>query len=186
MIPRLPGFLNLQGAIGLVATAFLALWLGASRLELRHMQKQSARFEQLFRGEVAAHAATVAEVRAAAERARIADAANAARVRRDQGNISERTVSDFQARLADARARAVRLRQQPAPITGPGRGAGAPVPGFPTPSSGAYQASGEDRLSAGHLGADEALIATEQALQLEALIDWVRRQGQVRQDDSSR
>lgn len=107
MIPR---FLNLQGAIGLAGAAVLAFLLGMARIDAGHWKKQSARFEQLYRAEVAANAASVVAIHAARERARAADAANAARVLTAQAAISERIRYDFEARLADARARAQRMR----------------------------------------------------------------------------
>jgi hypothetical protein len=48
------------------------------------------------------------------------------------------------------------------------------VPGLPAAAGGAHQAAGQDGLSQ----ADQ-LIATEQAIQLDELIEWVRQQHSV-------
>ena len=139
--------------------------------------------------EKAAHLGTVANYRAAAARARDSDARNAARVRLEQAQINERTADDFESRISAARARAQQLRGQAASTpTDPGAGQAAPVPGLPAAARDAAQAAGEDGFPASEhspqaevapLGADDALIATEQAIQLDALIKWVRAQAGV-------
>ena len=166
--------LNPQGIAGLAAAAILALLLIAARIDVRHWKKQSAQFEQLYRAETKAHAETIANYRLATERARAADRANAERVLSAQTSISERITDDFEARLADARARAQRLRGPAQAATDRGGGASAPVSGLPAPATGADPAPGQDRLP--H---SDRLIATEQALQLDALIRWVRAQAAV-------
>ena len=172
MILRL---LNIQGIAGIAVGLALAILLVLQKGETRHWKKQSGSFEQLYRRSETAFAETVANVRAAADVARAADRANADRVPAAQHAINERTAHDFEARLADARARAQRLRIQSAgAATHPGARGGAPLPGLPAAAGLAAQTSGEDRLS----GAD-ALTATEQAIQLDELIKWVRRQHSV-------
>jgi len=166
--------LNPQGIAGLAAAVILALLLIAAKIDARHFRKQSAQFAQLYRLEAKAHAATIANVRIATERARAADRANAERVEAAQGQINERIANDFQARLADARARADRLRGATTAASDPGGGRSTPVPGLPGSAPGTPQTAGEDRLPDA-----ERLIATEQAIQLEALIDWVRAQAEV-------
>jgi hypothetical protein len=176
MILRL---LNPQGFAGIAASLILAVLLVMQKVETSHWKKQSSQFEQLYRGEQATFAGTVANYRAAAEAARAADLASAQRVHAEQARINERTAYDYEARLADARARAQRLRLQPqsaaADSGGPG---GPPVPGLSAAPGGAAQAAGEDGLSAS-LVDDDALTATEQAIQLDELIKWVRRQATV-------
>jgi len=98
--------LNPQGIAGLAASVVRALRLIAAKVDGRHWRRQSAEFEQLYRAEVQAHAASLANVRAATERARAEDRANAAHVRSAQNQISERIHDDFEARLADARRKA--------------------------------------------------------------------------------
>lgn len=167
--------LNPQGIAGLAASLCLALLLLLQKGETRHWKKSSAGFEQLYRGEQAASAATVANYRAAAEQARAADRANAERVRAEQSTITERTNHAFEARLADARARARRLRGEiPGPATDPGARRGTSVPGLPAAAVRTAQAAGEDRLPE-----TDALTATEQAIQLDELIKWVKGQAGI-------
>jgi hypothetical protein len=175
MILRL---LNPQGIAGIVASLALGLLLILSHAETRHWKKQSAQFEQLYRDGEAALAGTVANYRAAADAARAADRANAARVADAQRGINERTKHAYEERIAGARAVAAniasgRLRAPTAPAHPGGRG-GAPVPGVAAATQGAAHAAGEDRLS--H---SDALIATEQAIQLDELIEWVKAQAKV-------
>jgi len=171
--------LNVQGIAGLAVGAILGLLLILQKGETRHWKKQSSQYQQLYSQEQAAFAGTVANVRAAAEQARAADQANARRVLADQAQINERTSHDLETRLADASARyAARLGQlRVAAARGTadsgGRGA-APVPGLPAAPGQPAQAAGQDRLP----DADR-LTATEQAIQLDELILWTRRQHAV-------
>jgi hypothetical protein len=172
MILRL---LNIQGIAGIAVGLALAILLVLQKGETRHWKKQSDGFEQLYRNSEAAFAETVANVRAAADLARAADRANADRVAAAQTAINERTAHDFEARLADARVRAERLRIQSAgAATHPGDGRSASLPGLPAAAGSIAQAPGEDRLPA-----PDALTATEQAIQLDELIKWVRAQAKV-------
>ena len=66
--------LNPQGIAGLAAAAILGLLLVLAKIDARHSKRQSAQFEQLYRGEIRAHAETVANVRIATERARASGA----------------------------------------------------------------------------------------------------------------
>jgi hypothetical protein len=171
--------LNVQGIAGLAASLLLVGLLLVQKGETRHWRKQSGQFEQLYRGEQAAFATTVAEYRAAAEKARAADRAAAERVRREQAAINERTSHDFKARLADARARADRLQfEARATATDPRAGGATPVPGFSLATRRPSEAAGQDRLPP-----TDALIATEQAIQLDELINWIRRQAAVDPND---
>ena len=172
MIPR---FLNLQGMIGIAASLLLFGLFLIKAGEARHWHKQSGRFEQLYLGEQGARAQTVANYRAAAETARKDDLANAGRVAATQRIISERTTHDFETRLADARAHAARL--QLAQRTPPAVGGGARA----TLMSAAGPASGPAGGAAteGGFSVDDALIATEQAIQLDELIRWVNAQAAI-------
>jgi hypothetical protein len=170
--------LNPQGIAGLAASLCLGLLLLLQKGETRHWKKQSASFEQLYRGEQAAFAGTVANYRAAAEAARAADRTNLARVTAQQRVIDERTNNDFEARLAAARSVAQRLRGETASTAAdPGALGGASVPGLPAAAAGASQAAREDRLPEA-----DALTATEQAIQLDELIKWVRAQAAIDPD----
>ena len=179
--------LNAQGIAGLAASLFLAILLVIQKGETRDWKKQSASFEQLYRAEQAAFGGTVANYRAAAEQARAADQANLARVAAQQRAISERTSNDFEARLAAARqiARhlsAQRLRGETAGAPAdPGTRRTTPMPGLPAAPGGAAQAAGQDGLSP-----SDELTATEQAIQLDELIKWVKAQAEVAPDDRTR
>jgi hypothetical protein len=172
MIPRL---LNIQGIAGIAAALALLSLLLAQKLETRHWRKQSGQYEQLYRAEQGASAQTVASYRAATEAARVADAATAERVRAEQKAINERIAYDYETRLAAARDRAERLRHAAGSSPAhPCRRGASPVPGLPPASCGPAQAARQDRLFSA-----DALIATEQAVQLDALIGWVRAQAGV-------
>jgi hypothetical protein len=167
--------LNPQGIAGIVAGLALAILLVIQKGETRHWQKSSEQFEQLYGTEQAAFAGTVANYRAAADAARAADAANAGRVKAEQDQINKEQSDEFEARIADARARALRLRlETDAAAANPGVGRTASVSRVPSASGGADQAAGEGRLPPA-----DALIATEQAIQLDELIRWLAKQQAV-------
>ena len=114
-------------------------------------------------------------IRRAAAAARAADQANARRVAAGQPAINERTANDYETRLADARARAERLRVQPPPPQPiPALAEQRHCPAYPLPPEAAAQAAGQDRLPAA-----DALTATEQAIQLDELIKWVKAQAAI-------
>jgi hypothetical protein len=171
MIPRL---LNAQGILGLAGSLALGVLLLVQLGETRHWKKQSASFEQLYRNEQSAFAATVAHTRAAAERARAADLANAERVAAEQRLINERTADDYEKRLAAARVAAERLRVAAEAAADPRAGGSPRLPGLPAAPAGIAHAPGQDRLHP-----SDALTATEQAIQLDELINWVRRQAAI-------
>lgn len=133
--------------------------------------------------EKAAHLATVAGYRAAAEAARKADATKADRIRREQARINERTADDFEKRISDARARAAtldadRLQRPPTSATAdPGGGRATAMPRLSPAPFATAQSPGQSGLPAA-----DALIATEQAIQLDELIEWVRRQAGVQRE----
>jgi hypothetical protein len=167
-------FLNWQGIAGLAATVALAVLLVVARTDARHWRKQSGQFEQLYHREQAAFADTVANYRAATATARAADEANATRVATEQRAINERTADDFEARLAGARTAAQRLRVEPQAAADPGARRSASLSGLSTAPASAARGAGENRLPPA-----DALTATEQAIQLDELIKWVRRQAAV-------
>ena len=178
MIPR---FLNLHGIAGIAAALALLSLLVVQKVETRHWRKQSGQFEQLYHAEQTASAQTVANYRAAATAARAADAAASERVRAEQQAITERIAYDYETRLAAARDRAQRLRiAAGAPAASPcGRGTPA-MSSLPAGACGVAQTASQDRLPD-----PDALIATEQALQLDALIRWVRAQAAVDPNQSA-
>jgi hypothetical protein len=168
-------FINPQGLAGLAASLALGILLLIQKAETRHWKQESRRLEQLYRDEQSALAGTIANYRAAADAARAADKANAQRAAAEQRQINERTAHDYEARLAAARLSARRLRgETAAAATDPGHRRSAPVPGFPSPAAGAAEAAPQDRLPQ-----SDALIATEQAIQLDELIEWIRAQAAV-------
>jgi hypothetical protein len=161
--------LKLIIAIGCVA--LLALLVQ----DRNRWKAKTSHYAELLAGERAVHSANIANIRAAAEQARRADAANAARVRADQAAINERSLDDYESRIAAARAAAQRLRRgnETAAADHGDRRATA-MPGLPAAARDLAQAADEDRLPE-----SDALIATEQAIQLDELIKWVRRQAAV-------
>ena len=179
MIPR---FLNLQGMIGIAAALLLLTLFLVKAGEARHWRKQSGRYEQLYRAEQGSRVETIANYRAAAETARREDLAHAGRVAAEQRIISERTTHDLEARLADARARAVRLQldQGSAAVAGGGgRAAAVPAPGATPGPAGRPAEEDGFHLDARDLSLEERLLATEQAIQLDELIKWVNGQAAV-------
>jgi hypothetical protein len=172
MILRL---LNVQGMVGIAAALALLTLLLVQKFETRHWRKQSGQYEQLYRGEQAAGAQTVANYRTAADAARAVDRAANDRVRAEQLAINERTSNDFETRLAAARLRAQRLLPgNGKTTTDPCARGTASVPGLPVAACGPPQAAGQGGFSSG-----DALIATEQAIQLDELIRWVEHQHRV-------
>lgn len=169
MIPLRSGL-----ALKLVAAACAALLL-ALLVHDRNRWKGVAtlRQEQLV-AEKHAHSATVANYSAAAERARREDGENAARVKATQDAINERTADEFETRIAAARAAAERLRLDSGPASDPGSSPASTVPVLSAAAQRAVEAAGE-----GGLSRSDRLLATEQAIQLDELIKWVRRQAAV-------
>ena len=137
-----------------------------------------------------AHAKTKADYRDAQVEAERQETARIERVRTQQKEITDAIESDYLARVADLGARADRLRAQLRPRTDI---VGAPPGEQSAPlrdSAGRTdEAAGDSRLPAGRgepvasqFGRtpeeqlERDIVATQQALQLDALIDWIRRQ----------
>lgn len=183
MIP-IPDRLALKLIVALGCALLLALLVH----DRNRWKAKTAHYAELLSAERAAHSATVTGYRAAAERARAADLENAARVRAEQAAINERTSDEFEKRIAAARAAAGRLqRRAERAAADPGGGSGAAMPRLSAAPGRASEAAGEDgfsrfdrRSAGGALAAADALIATEQAIQLDELIKWVRAQARVR------
>ncbi|QNN68195.1 hypothetical protein H9L13_04760 [Sphingomonas lutea] len=166
-----------KGVAGIAVALCLSLLLLLQKAETRRFRALSDANAQRHRAEQAAHAGTVANYRAAAAAARAADKANAARIATEQRAINERTSHDFEARLAAARARADRLRREGQGAADPRARGDAAMPSLPATAAIPAQGPVENRLP--H---PDALIATEQAIQLDELIKWVRAQHAVRVD----
>jgi hypothetical protein len=176
--------LNWQGMAGIAVALTLAVMLTVQKLEAVHWKKQSDSYEQLYQKEQAAFATTVTNYRAAAAQAQLADQANSTRVAAEQTAINQRTVNEYENRLAAARADAAklssgRLRIGTETAADRGPGGNASVPGLPAAAGGADEAAAQDGLPA-----SDALTATEQAIQLDELIKWVRQQHGVQPNAS--
>ncbi|MEO6226178.1 MAG: hypothetical protein ABIO80_10075 [Sphingomicrobium sp.] len=176
-------FLGIPGIAGIAVSLALTALLLIQRGETGHWRKQSGQFEQLYHSEQSAFAATVANYRAAADAARAADVAAARRVAAEQTAINERTANDFATRIAAVRARAERVQRETALATAdPGARGSAPVPGLSAAPGGSAQGAGQ-----GGFPVADQLLATEQAIQLDELIKWVKAQHAVdRQSDGTR
>lgn len=169
MIP-IPDRPTLRLVIGIGAALLLALLIH----DRNHWKAKTKHYAEILASERAASAATEANYRAAAEQARRADAANAQRARAEQAEINERTQDEFEDRIAAARVVAERLRADARAQTNPGIGRTTPVPGLSAPAQGIAEGAVEDRLPE-----SDRLTATEQAIQLDELIKWVKSQAQV-------
>ena len=163
-----------QGITGIVVAACLGLLLMVQKVETRHWRKQSSRFEELARKGEADRARMVADFAAAAAAARTADRANTARVASEQSAINRSSRHDFEVRINRARADALRLRQNPPAATDRGSPIAATMPGLPASARGPAQPASQAGLPD-----SDRLIATEQAIQLDELIKWVRAQAAV-------
>jgi hypothetical protein len=161
---------NYQALLGIAGALVLSTLLAIQKGETRHWTKQANQFETLYHEQQAALLKTQLNYIDAADKARQADAENLKRVQAEQASINKEHSDELEARLNDARARYDRLLKQQggtasANPSGPGA---APVPSVPNASGQPDQAALEDQL-----------LATEQALQLDELIKWVKRQSGV-------
>jgi hypothetical protein len=167
-------WLGWRGLVGLAAVAILTTMLLIQKGETRHWKKQSDRYETLYNQDKAAFAKTVAGYRAAYSKAVADDAANLKRVQQDQATVNQQREASYEARIADARTRADRLQRDAEARAHPGGPGSAPVPGLPAAPGGVAPGAPQAGLSA-----DDALVATEQAIQLDELIHWVHAQHEV-------
>jgi len=180
--PLAPIAAKIYGGIAIVALVFagvqtvriegLKIWPIAitgltEKLETRTAERDAER---------TAHQKTKDDYRAAQRDADRLEAERISRVRSEQQEITDDVMQDYGRRLADARAAADRLRGE-AVRAGNGA-AGAPgsvdLSGAGDAADRAGEAADDRRLSV-----EERLIATEQAIQLDALIDWILKQSAV-------
>jgi hypothetical protein len=167
----IPDRLAMKLVIGIGCILLLALLVH----DRNRWKAKTSHYAALLAAERGAHAATAANYRAAAELARQADKENAARVKSEQAAINQRSAHDLESRLAVARTDAERLRRRfNTAAADPGGGGATPMPGLSDTARNTAQAADEDRLPD-----SDRLTATEQAIQLDELIKWVRHQGQV-------
>lgn len=137
-------------------------------------------FERERDAERAAHRQTKTDYRNAQIEAARLESQRLDRVRTEQQEITDAVEADYSARLADARTRAERLREdlrtrsatrsEADPIT---------MPVLSAAGAGTSAAAENTRLPSGTEQLERDLIATEQAIQLDALIGWVKRQAAV-------
>lgn len=124
----------------------------------------------------ASHRQTKLNFRHAQDQAQARERARLARVASEQQEITDEIVADYRRRLAGARAAYERLRDERA---GYGARARGPADGqrLPPPGNAADRA---DRAAEDPgFSLEERRIATEQAIQLNALISWVAAQLRV-------
>lgn len=169
--------------IALAAVCFYLFWL--LMFIIPGLRADLVETEASLAAEEAAHLGTVnAFLEASAQATRDAEA-NVRRVRAQQQDISNAVSRSYQADLDAlrdrfARHRADSLRAGHAAATDPGHADRADLPGLPAAAGRIDAPAGQAGLpSAGALSLEDALIASEQALQLQALIDWVAAQSAV-------
>ena len=165
--------LNVQGIAGIAASLCLAVLLLLQKGETRHWRSKAPSSSNSTAG-----AGGLRRHRRQLPRrgrpGRAADKANAERVRAEQAAINERSTNAFETRLADARAHAGRLRlEAPTPQPIPAVAEPRQCPAFPLPPAALLKPP----VKTDFLPTD-ALTATEQAIQLDELIKWVRAQAE--------
>lgn len=135
--------------------------------------------------EAAAHRRTKETYRLAQQEAARLEGARLMRVQAQQQEITDHVRQDLSERLAAARARydaladAERLRGASRGTGADGAAAGLPVPGAPDAAGRAHEAA-----CAAGLSLPERWHATEQAIQLDALIEWLSDQLRVPVNDA--
>ncbi len=145
---------------GLIAALALSAWLWRANNGLH----------DTIKAERARYAETVASFKDAQAKAELAQKANLARVSIQQRTITDETLDDYNRRVADLRGRYQRLLAQ----GNRSASGGADLPAIPDTSGRINEAPVENGLPAA-----DALTASEQALQLDALITWIERQAKV-------
>jgi hypothetical protein len=155
-----------------------AMWAAHALLIVPAVRADLADTAKLLEDTQIAHLGTIGSYLDASAKAQADAEDNVARVTAEQERITDATLATYRADLGALRARFDRLRASAA-RTDPRRADPAGLPGAGNAPGRAAAPSGEDRLPAGHLTLADALIASEQALQLNALIDWVEAQSAV-------
>lgn len=148
-------------AIGsLLITLAAVCWYRGERIETLEakLAAEQSRYEQQVSDYRAAYQTAVANAHAAARFVEV-----------QQERITHEVSADYQARLADVRARYSRLLAE---ANADSRDAGkTDLPGVPDAASGADGTAAHCGLSL-----ETRLVASEQALRLQALQDWLRGQ----------
>lgn len=168
MAASLPFLLrNWQAILGIGAALILS-----ALLYIRTDQRDDAR--QGWDAEKKASILFATRVRAKAEEIGRNFALYSRRVEQDQATVTQETSREYQDRLAELRARVDRLRASAARGTGAGGPGQSRVPGLPDGTSRFDAAALDNGLSF-----EQRVVATEQAIRLEALQGWVRRQAEI-------
>lgn len=163
-------FFSSRLGIAAVGAALLGLTFWA----WRDAEAEADRYQLAAEAEAANHQQTKDAYAAAQLEAQRLEKQRIANVKAEQEDITDAVETDYRRRIADARADYERLRAEQARARLASAARGQPVPHIPDPAGGADGTAEEDGFPL-----SDRLIATEQAIQLEALQDWVRRQSQV-------
>jgi hypothetical protein len=176
MIPSIPG-----ASTGLIVrywrfalVGVLLVAIAVLKLSLAGEQRHSAKLQHQLRDTLAAYDRFKAEVAARTAFAKAEDEAHARRIERDQILVSQETIGAYQKDIASLHARAAQRMRANAPAADSGRGRGTPVSAFSQTARGADGAAGEDGFSEA-----DRLNASEIALRLKALQEWLKGQGDV-------
>ena len=166
-------FLSKLSLMQLALIAVTVIGIGFHIADVRHIRRVEAHDAATSRAlgkERIAHAADIARWKAASEAATALNEASISRTIHNQTSISRKALYDYQAQLTDLRARFERMRRA-APINQrPANGDRAsPVPGGACPATGEAVPGVEPDLE----------YTAEVELQLNALVDWVRKQAAV-------
>jgi hypothetical protein len=185
----MPGWLTLKlgGMIlgGLAALSFVLLALhwkhqasdrGDKLAVICQTTRTASGVSKLKCGEVAAQIQFIGEalnaVREKTAKAKADDAAHAKEVESRQTTIGQESSRDYQAELARVRADYAERLRRAASAANPGGRGNAPM------SRPASSAGGPDAApTQGELPSPDALTATEQAIQLQAIQNWARKEG---------
>jgi len=160
-----------RALLGLVTRYPLQCALAVAIVACAWLWRANNGLHDSLKAERAAHAETIAVFKKAQADAEALQAHNLARVAKAQKDVTDETLDDYNRRVADLRARYKRLLDQ-----GNRSASGNPdLPAVPNATSGTDAAAQQDGLPAA-----DALTASEQALQLDALITWVERQSKVK------
>jgi hypothetical protein len=157
----------------------------AIMLHVRTGQRNEARLERdqaraatrLVEAELTAFAANVRATAAAVQRTY---AQNALRVEREQAQATEEVSHDYQTRISDLHRRVAALQLRTGAgaqaAADPGGAAGDRYSALPDAAGGSDASAAQAGLPATGLSLADAVVATEQAIQLDELISWVQRQ----------
>jgi len=151
----------------------------ANRTEERNTARQERDDERT------AHQKTKTEYRTAQVEAARLEQKRIERVKAEQQEITDAVEADYRRQLAGLQLRAERLREELRAGAGAaGAGRGVAMPGLSPAAGGSAEAAGDrglpapfGRSAAGQLERD--VIASEQAIQLNALIDWLLAQNAI-------